>query len=622
MSERYTRLFVLSKDLYIDGSPVVISAGALLKDNDTNSVLVQLKFKNICRMVIKAVTVKIIPMDSAGRVLGESVEHKFLDISAKRNDEFAQKEPVYLSDNSTRAFSVYVSEVIFDDNSIWSCEDAGWETLPNEEIRFGDSELLKQYKMTYGAYAGKQPVYMNSIWKCTCGYINNSDEDKCQNCSIEIGKLKAFDMEQLKEACSARLEKEEQARQEAKKKAEEEQKRKEAEKKRLEAEQAERQRIKAEKRKRITKIEIITGVVAVCIGGVVYTNMTIIPDIKYNKAVSLIESESYDEAFALLEDIGSYKNAEGVYRYAKDYVEACSALESGSYSEAISGFNYLASSDYKDSRKLLEQAIDMQYEKGLSLLESGTYDEAIECFKSLGYYKDSKEQLEKALDGNNLSQYENALSLFETSSYKEAFEIFHSLGNYKDSDEKEKQCAELLAVMAIKEGKYSVGDQIELGKYSWRILEIIDNSVLIITEECIESTAFSKKNYADWENSSIRQYLNSDFYDRFSDIEKSIIMITEVVNDDNPDYGTSDGYKTTDKLFLLSLDEVEKYFSTSNDKIAIQNGFSFNCDWWLRTSGKTDCYACYVSKKGDTSIEGESINKNKGVRPAMWISLE
>ncbi len=267
MSDRYTQLFALSKDLYIDGSPVVISAGALLKDNDKDSVLVQLKIKNICRKVIKAVTVKIIPMDSAGRDLGEKIEHKFLDISAKRNDEFAQKEPVYLSDNSTRAFSVYVSEVIFDDNSIWSCEDSGWETLPDEEIRFADSELLKQYKMTYGAYAGKQPVYMNSIWKCTCGYINSSDEEKCQNCSIEIGKLKGFDMEQLKADCSARLEKEELARQEAKKKAEEEQKEKaerERERQRLEAERKE-----AEK-KRNKKIAISAVAAAVCIivGGI------------------------------------------------------------------------------------------------------------------------------------------------------------------------------------------------------------------------------------------------------------------------------------------------------------------------------------------------------------------
>ena len=42
MSERYTRLFALEENLYSDGSPVVISAGALLKDNQTGAVLAQL----------------------------------------------------------------------------------------------------------------------------------------------------------------------------------------------------------------------------------------------------------------------------------------------------------------------------------------------------------------------------------------------------------------------------------------------------------------------------------------------------------------------------------------------------------------------------------------------------
>jgi len=35
MNERYTRVFSLPENLYATGSPVVIAAGALLKDNQT-----------------------------------------------------------------------------------------------------------------------------------------------------------------------------------------------------------------------------------------------------------------------------------------------------------------------------------------------------------------------------------------------------------------------------------------------------------------------------------------------------------------------------------------------------------------------------------------------------------
>ena len=57
MSERYSRLFSLPTNLYAIGSPAIIVAGALLKDNQTGKVLAQLKIQNITTNPIKAVTV-------------------------------------------------------------------------------------------------------------------------------------------------------------------------------------------------------------------------------------------------------------------------------------------------------------------------------------------------------------------------------------------------------------------------------------------------------------------------------------------------------------------------------------------------------------------------------------
>ena len=47
MSERYTKLFTLPARLYAEGSPVIIEAGALSKDNDTGRVFAQLRFRNM-----------------------------------------------------------------------------------------------------------------------------------------------------------------------------------------------------------------------------------------------------------------------------------------------------------------------------------------------------------------------------------------------------------------------------------------------------------------------------------------------------------------------------------------------------------------------------------------------
>ena len=94
MAERYSRLYSLSERLYTNGAPVVIAAGALLKDSATGKILVQLKLHSISTKKIKAVTVEIIPKDVTGNPLGNSIEYQYLDLAVIRNRDFAQKTPI------------------------------------------------------------------------------------------------------------------------------------------------------------------------------------------------------------------------------------------------------------------------------------------------------------------------------------------------------------------------------------------------------------------------------------------------------------------------------------------------------------------------------------------------
>lgn len=129
MSERYSKLFALSENLYSAGAPVVIAAGALQKDNQTGKVFAQLKIRNIQDKVIKAATVKITPFDTVGKPLGGTVDYQYLDLSAGRDTDFGQKTPVMLKEATARSFAVSVSEIIFADNSTWSASDGTWEAL-------------------------------------------------------------------------------------------------------------------------------------------------------------------------------------------------------------------------------------------------------------------------------------------------------------------------------------------------------------------------------------------------------------------------------------------------------------------------------------------------------------
>ena len=95
MSERYTRLFALTSPLYAAGAPVMITAGALLKDNQTGKVLAQLKIQNISDKAIKGV---ISPDFADGHhwraALGEPVDFQYLDLNIARDVEFGQKAPI------------------------------------------------------------------------------------------------------------------------------------------------------------------------------------------------------------------------------------------------------------------------------------------------------------------------------------------------------------------------------------------------------------------------------------------------------------------------------------------------------------------------------------------------
>ena len=95
------------------------------------------------------------------------------------------------------------------------------------------------------------------------------------------------------------------------------------------------------------------------------------------------------------------------------------------------------------------------------------------------------------------------------------------------------------------------------------------------------------------------------------------------------------GNATTDKVFLLSAVEVEKYFPSEEErKIAVNNkGKHYLKPWWLRTSGYTpqvyrvdvrsSIYnASLVYVDGAINYEGYSVNLEYGVRPAMWISID
>ena len=165
----------------------------------------------------------------------------------------------------------------------------------------------------------------------------------------------------------------------------------------------------------------------------------------------------------------------------------------------------------------------------------------------------------------------------------------------------------------------------------WRVLQSENGEAFLLSDVILDKQLYNENDkYVTWEKSSLRAWLNKKFIKRaFIDEEREKINITEIVNQDNPVYGTEGGNNTFDKIFLLSLSEVseqqddEKYGFSDDEMRACENSdFSKNVYWWwLRSPGYYSLSAAGVGSDGWVDDDGYSVHRYDGVRPALHLNL-
>ena len=190
----------------------------------------------------------------------------------------------------------------------------------------------------------------------------------------------------------------------------------------------------------------------------------------------------------------------------------------------------------------------------------------------------------------------------------------------------------------------TIGDTITFGKYKddaivWKVLQRDGNRVLLLSKYGLTSRIFNDdyEQPTTWQDCSLRKWLNNDFYNScFTSEEKKRILITDVSADKNPEFSTSPGKSTKDKVFLLSINEVISLFPanerermcipTSNANI--NEGVSVvpnesDCMWWLRTPGEHQNEFALVFAGGSIVYHGYPTHfTGIAVRPAIWITLK
>jgi hypothetical protein len=187
-------------------------------------------------------------------------------------------------------------------------------------------------------------------------------------------------------------------------------------------------------------------------------------------------------------------------------------------------------------------------------------------------------------------------------------------------------------------------DIITFGNYNWRVLKVEGDRALIISENIIELRWYNHE-FVDitWAECGLRNYLNNEFYSKFSQDEQSKIFAVTNKNPDNPWFKTTGGYDTIDSIFLLSLEEVCEHFGSSTGSLVNKGSQNWLIDdrnngerqakfnnvyhWWrLRSPGYYSKTAASINSNGNVYVRGNGVygrpRDGGGVRPALWLKLE
>ena len=220
--------------------------------------------------------------------------------------------------------------------------------------------------------------------------------------------------------------------------------------------------------------------------------------------------------------------------------------------------------------------------------------------------------------------YNHAKELLQNEDYVAAFAAFEKLGDYKDAKKQAENAQKNIRYTLSKEKIISIKTGIgstnigfgENTPYTWEVLTIEDGKALLLSTTLVNNLPYHKQDSeVTWEDCDLREYLNNDFYKKFTDEERAMIIPVQNDNSKNEAYGTSGGEKTTDKIFLLSIEELEKYCENLSD-------LTQDSSWWLRSPGKDNAHAACVGETGTVFADGFYVERSgNGVRPALWINV-
>ena len=386
----------------------------------------------------------------------------------------------------------------------------------------------------------------------------------------------------------------------------------------------------------------------------------------YRKIVRFADEEFKNtlvEYNAYIKDRNEKKRIESIYkkavydmRYARDEISYKIIIEDLA---EIPGYKDADEKKKECEEKAEECRLESLYNsavKNQTVQSEDNQFRAAKQFEELGTYKDSAERVQQCRDkAEEIRKEEERIKAEREKAEKErkakAKKRNRNIAIILPSTTAICVVLALLCVYVIIPAIAPVGSLIKYGKYEqdndssngiedieWIILAKDDNKMLVISDKAINCKPYNTSSAnITWETCSLRNWLNNDFINSaFSATEKTMISSVKVSADKNPDYDTDAGNDTEDKVFLLSIEEANRYFKYDSERQCVSTEYAkangaytyeidgaSNCFWWLRSQGGySNKSASVVNSDGTVSKYGNAVDDNRDcVRPAMWISL-
>ena len=193
---------------------------------------------------------------------------------------------------------------------------------------------------------------------------------------------------------------------------------------------------------------------------------------------------------------------------------------------------------------------------------------------------------------------------------------------------------EVGAIIAF--GKYEQDNITSNGKeeITWKVLDIQENNALLLSTQILDARRFHNQSQikGGWAESELRKWIMNDFYNTaFSKQEMDAIVVI-------PQRATTkDTSDDTDKVFVLSVEQIKKYLPEMRDRQFLASTYAIQqrkvyrgedgyYNWWTRSNhvenGRFWVDGVDIVRKYGEIMACKPTDADLGILPAIWINID